>query len=62
MRVFKKLKLKNDPSDEYIGEVILKRNVLIEKIKAKVYVNEHEFLSQPYKPADTVVNSFVFSS
>ena len=46
MRVFKKLKLKNDPSDEYIGEVILKRNVLIEKIKAKVYVNEHEFLSQ----------------
>jgi hypothetical protein len=37
--------LKNDPSDEYIGEVILKINVVqAEKIKAKVYVNGHDFL------------------
>jgi hypothetical protein len=34
--------LKNDPSDEFNGEVILKLNVA-EKIKAKVYVNEHDF-------------------
>ena len=34
--------LKNDPSDEFNGEVILKLNVA-EKIKAKIYVNEHDF-------------------
>ena len=38
--------LKNDPSYEFIGEVILKLNVVwAEKIKVKVYVNEHDFLS-----------------
>jgi hypothetical protein len=36
--------LKNDPSEEFIGVVILKINVVqAEKIKAKVYVNEHDF-------------------
>jgi hypothetical protein len=36
--------LKNEPSDELIGEVILKINLFqAEKIKAKVYVNEHHF-------------------
>jgi hypothetical protein len=45
--------LKNDPSDENIGEVILKINVVAkksEKIKAKVYVNEHDFLSHIKPP------------
>jgi hypothetical protein len=33
-------RLKNDPSNEYISEVIFKINfVYAEKIKAKVYVN-----------------------
>jgi hypothetical protein len=32
--------LKNDPFDEFIGEEILKINVVLaEKMKAKVYVN-----------------------
>jgi hypothetical protein len=34
---------------------------LAEKIKAKVYVNEHDFLFT-YKTTDTAVISFVFSS
>jgi hypothetical protein len=38
--------LKNDSSYEFIGEVILKINVdLAEKIKVKVYVNQHESVS-----------------
>jgi hypothetical protein len=34
--------LKNDPSYEFIGEVILKINIVYkaEKIKAEVYVNQ----------------------
>jgi hypothetical protein len=33
--------LKNDPSHDFIGEVILKMNVAqAEKIEGKVYVNE----------------------
>ena len=38
--------LKNDSSYEFIGEVILKINVVqAEKIKVKVYVNQHESVS-----------------
>ena len=38
--------LKNDSSYEFIGEVILKINVVYaEKIKVKVYVNQHESVS-----------------
>jgi hypothetical protein len=38
--------LETDPSDEFIGEVIFKLNIVqAEKIKAKVYINEHDFLS-----------------
>jgi hypothetical protein len=38
--------LKNDPSDEFIGEVILKINIVYaEKIKAEVYVNQDKSLS-----------------
>ena len=38
--------LKNDSSYEFIGEVILKINVVLaEKIKVKVYVNQHESVS-----------------
>jgi hypothetical protein len=38
--------LKNDPSYEFIGEVILKINILeVEKIKAEVYVNQDKSVS-----------------
>ena len=38
--------LKNDSSYEFIGEVIFKINVVLaEKIKVKVYVNQHESIS-----------------
>ena len=38
--------LKNDSSYEFIGEVILKINVVsAEKTKVKVYVNQHESVS-----------------
>ena len=38
--------LKNDPSYEFIGEVIFKINIVkAEKIKAKVYVNQDKSLS-----------------
>jgi hypothetical protein len=38
--------LKNDPSYEFIGEVILKINIVqAEKIKAEVYVNQDKSLS-----------------
>ena len=38
--------LKNDPSYEFIGEVILKINIVQdEKIKAEVYVNQDKSLS-----------------
>jgi hypothetical protein len=39
--------LKNDSSYEFIGEIILKINVVYkaEKIKVKVYVNQHESVS-----------------
>ena len=38
--------LKNDSSYEFIGEVIFKINVVqAEKIKVKVYVNQHESVS-----------------
>ena len=38
--------LKNDSSYEFIGEVILKINVVYaEKIKVKVYINQHESVS-----------------
>jgi hypothetical protein len=40
------LYLKNDPSYEFIGEVILKINIVqAEKIKAEVYVNQDKSLS-----------------
>ena len=51
--------LKNDSSDEFIGEVILKINIILAE-KAKVYVNDMIFIT--YKITDTVVISFVFSS
>jgi hypothetical protein len=38
--------LKNDPSDEFIGEVILSREIQ----SYKVYVNEHDFLSHIKPP------------
>ena len=42
----KKLCTKNDSSYKFIGEVILKINaVQAEKIKVKVYVNQHESVS-----------------
>jgi hypothetical protein len=42
---------KIEPSDEFIGEVILKINVVkAENIKARVYVNEHDFLSHIKQP------------
>jgi hypothetical protein len=55
--------LKNDPSDEYIGEVIFKINVVykLRKSKLKFILNEHDFLSRT-KTTDTAVISFVFSS
>jgi hypothetical protein len=38
--------LRNDPSYEFIGEVILKINIVqAEKIKAEVYVNQEKSLS-----------------
>ena len=38
--------LENDLSYKFIGEVILKINVVkAEKIKVKVYVNQHESVS-----------------
>jgi hypothetical protein len=38
--------LKNDSSYKFIGEVILKINVVeAEKIKVKVYANQHESVS-----------------
>ena len=44
--------LKNDPTEEFIDEMISKINVVeAEKIKAKVYVNEHNFLSHIKPPA-----------
>ena len=49
--------LKNDPSYEFISEVILKINVVqVEKIKAKVYM-----IFIRYRTTDMLVISFVFS-
>ena len=54
--------LKNDSSYEFIGEVILKINVVkAEKIKVKVYVNEGKSLST-YKDTTRLWFFFVFSS
>jgi hypothetical protein len=41
--------LKNDSSDEFIGEVILKINIILAE-RAKVYVNEHDFSSHIKSP------------
>jgi hypothetical protein len=41
-----RLERKNDPSYEFIGEVILKINIVYaEKIKAEVYINQDKSLS-----------------
>jgi hypothetical protein len=64
--------LKNDPSYEFIGEVIFKINIVkAEKIKAEVYVNQDKSLSDLqtlikhsfllYFPRELLMNFLMYS-